>query len=98
VAATGDEPDVAVLLVDVVLGYVAHPDPAGSLASAVLEARARASAVGRTITVVAHVVGTDDDPQGLSKQEAKLREAGVSVHPTNRRAAEAARDLVTPEP
>jgi len=48
----------------------------------------------RTIEVVAHVVGTDEDPQGLAGQEAKLRRAGARVCPTNRLAAELARDLV----
>src|SRR5205814_1011997 len=38
-------------------------------------------------------VGTDQDPQGLAEQEGKLREAGAHVCPTNRLAAELARDL-----
>jgi len=93
VAQAGDEADVRVLLLDVILGDGAHPDPAGALAAAVREARGRARRARRTLEVVAHVVGTDEDPQGLAEQEGKLREAGVHVCPTNRLAAELARDL-----
>jgi hypothetical protein len=42
---------------------------------------------------VVHVVGTDEDPQGLADQEGKLRKAGARVCPTSRLAAELARDL-----
>jgi hypothetical protein len=74
-----DDPAVAVLLLDVVLGYGAHRDPAGEAAQAIKAARARAEAAGRYLPVVAFVCGTEDDPQRLSVQEAKLREAGVLV-------------------
>jgi len=94
VARAGDDTDVGVLLVDVILGDGAHPDPSGALAAAIREARARARRGRRTIEVVAHVVGTDEDPQGLADQEGKLRAAGALVCPTNRLAAELVRDLV----
>jgi hypothetical protein len=93
VARAGDDPGVAAVVVDVILGDGAHPDPAGALAVAIDEARARARRARRTIDVVAHVVGTDEDPQGLARQEDTLRRAGARVQPTNRLAAEAARDL-----
>jgi succinyl-CoA synthetase alpha subunit len=92
-ARAGDRPDVGVLLVDVILGDGAHADPAGAVAAAVREARARARRRRRTLDVVAHVVGTDEDPQGLGDQEAKLRAVGTHVCPTNRLAAEVARTL-----
>jgi FdrA protein len=82
-----------VVLADVILGDGAHPEPAGALAAAVGEARARAPRARRTLEVVAHVVGTDADPQGLAAQEEKLRKAGARVCQTNRLAAEFARDL-----
>jgi FdrA protein len=92
VARAGSDRRVGAVLVDVILGDGAHPDPAGALAVAIGEARARRGR--RTLEVVAHVVGTDEDPQGLADQEAKLRQAGAHVCPTNRLAAELARDLV----
>ncbi len=91
VRAAGADGGVAVILADVVLGWGAHPDPAGELARA--GADARAAARGRPLHLVAHVVGTDEDPQRLGEQEAQLRAAGVLVCATNRIAAELARRL-----
>lgn len=87
VREAGRAPDVGVLLLDLVLGRGAHPDPAGPLAAAVREARAAARAAGRRLTVVASVVGTAGDPQGLGGQVARLREAGVEVLSSNAQAA-----------
>jgi FdrA protein len=88
------DPRVAVLVLDVILGHGSHPDPAGACVPAIRQAVARASADGRQLTVLAHVVGTDRDPQGLSQQEATLRSAGVHVLGTNYHATVAARLLV----
>jgi FdrA protein len=87
----GDDPDVSVVLLDLVLGDCAHPDPAGALRPALNEARARRR--GRALAVVTHVVGTDQDPQGLEKQEQALRDLGAIVCASNRIAAETARAL-----
>ena len=84
VAAAAADPAVGVILVDVVLGYGAHADPAGVLLSAKCDK-----------TVIASVTGTDDDPQVRSRQVAKLREAGVLVAPSNAQAAELAAALVS---
>jgi FdrA protein len=89
VARAAAELTAGVVLVDVILGDGAHPDPAGALAAAVQQARRRRPA----LEVVTHVVGTDEDPQGLADQEAKLKKAGARVCPTSRLAAELARDL-----
>jgi FdrA protein len=90
IVEAGADPRVAVLLLDVILGRAAHPDPAGATSPAIRDAVARANAEGRQLTVVAHVVGTDRDPQGLSRQEAALRSAGVHVLGSNYHAAVAA--------
>jgi len=87
VAAAADDPSVAVLLVDLVLGYGAHPDPASSLAQAAGVARARAAAHGRDLVVIASVTGTDLDPQVAERQRRALEAAGVLVAPTNADAA-----------
>jgi FdrA protein len=78
-----DDPEVAVILLDVVLGYSAHPDPAGELAPAIAQARARATEAGRHLEVVAVVVGTDDDPQDLSAQVQQLEAAGAQIETSN---------------
>jgi FdrA protein len=91
IVAAGDDGSVSVLLLDVVLGDCAHPNPVEALRPALAEARARRR--GRDLAIVAHVVGTDQDPQGLERQEEELRKLGVVVCPSNRIAAETARAL-----
>jgi FdrA protein len=81
------DPVVAVLLLDVVLGYGSHPDPAGSLAEAIEQAKAKAREDGRYLAVVASVCGTEGDPQDLLGQEKALRDAGVVVLPSNAQAS-----------
>ncbi|MHB8731225.1 MAG: acyl-CoA synthetase FdrA [bacterium] len=81
------DPEVAVLLLDVVLGFGVHPDPAGALGRVIAEARAAAQAAGRGLAVVASVCGTDDDPQRRTRQVAQLESAGVLVEESNARAA-----------
>jgi FdrA protein len=83
IATAAADPAVGVILVDVVLGFGAHPDPAGVL----LQVKS-----GKTI--VASVTGTDADPQVRSRQVAKLRGAGVLVAPSNAQAAASAASLV----
>jgi FdrA protein len=83
-------PEVAVLLLDVMLGHGAAADPAGDLADALRSARAGARAHGRGLAVVATVVGTARDPQGLAAQIGTLEAAGAWVLPSNAQAARAA--------
>ncbi len=83
----GRDPAVGVILVDLVLGRAAHPDPATPLAAAIRDARAAAAGDRRTLAVVASVVGTDGDPQGLRRQAAALEAAGCEVLPSNAQAA-----------
>lgn len=89
----GADPAVAVLLIDVVLGYGAHPDPAGLLAPV-----ARAIMAGEGPQVVAYVLGTDGDPQGLDDQRRQLRGAGCIVPATAARASLAAAALALRQP
>ena len=81
------DPKVAVIMLDVVLGYGAHPDPASELGEAVEEAKKLAHAQGRELTFVASVTGTDADPQCLSRTVATLEQAGVIVCNSNSAAA-----------
>jgi succinyl-CoA synthetase alpha subunit len=93
ILAAADEPGVGVLLLDLVLGDGAHPDPAGALDPVLAEAHDRARRRAAELTVVAHVVGTEADPQDARRQEATLRARGVIVCPSNRAAALTARAL-----
>ena len=75
--------EVAVILLDVVLGFGAHPDPAGELAPAIAKARKTAEDGGRYLEVVAVVSGTDEDPQGMTTQIKMLEESGAIVETSN---------------
>jgi hypothetical protein len=90
-----DDPEVAVILLDVVIGYGSHADPAGALAETIRVAKARVAEQGRYLAVVAHVCGTERDPQGLERQENILRQAGTLVLPTNAQAARLAAAIVS---
>jgi FdrA protein len=92
IAGEASDTEVAVILIDVVLGHGAHPDPAGALAPACAEA------AGRGPRVVAYVLGTEADPQRLSSQLETLEQAGCLVAPTGARAALMAAAIVTRDP
>jgi FdrA protein len=84
VACALADPQVTVLLFDVVLGYGSHENPAGVLAGALK---------GSDKIAVASITGTDGDPQGRSRQAAILKAAGIIVAPSNAHAAEFAASL-----
>ena len=71
------DPAVRVVLLDVVIGWGAHADPAAELAPAIVRAKAMARQRGRHLAVVGFVCGTEADPQVLTRQEAALRTAGM---------------------
>ena len=69
------DPNVGLILLDVVLGEGAHPDPASELAPVIKEV------IGNSgLEVVAIVIGTEDDPQNLNAQVERLTEAGAVVY------------------
>ena len=86
------DPTVAVVLLDVVIGDGAHPDPAGVLAPVA------AQVVESGAAVVAYVLGTEQDPQGFEHQRDVMRQAGCIVADTGARAALAAAALVNRDP
>ncbi len=84
------DPATGVILLDLVLGHGAEPDPAAVLAPAVTAARAE-----RAIPVIVSLVGTDLDPQGLHAQRDALVAAGAEVHLSNAGATRRALDLLS---
>jgi len=80
IASEARDAECGVLLLDLVLGHGAHPDPAGDLAEAI---RAAKAAAGRDLPVVVSLVGTDSDPQDRAAAEAALADAGASVFLSN---------------
>jgi FdrA protein len=90
----GSRADVAVVLIDVVLGHGSHPDPAGELAPVCEEIRAG----GAGPAVVAYVLGTDADPQGFAGQVTRMVAAGCVVTATAARASLAAAAIALRRP
>jgi FdrA protein len=84
-ARAAADPETAVLLLDVVLGHGAEPDPAALLAPALSGVRP---------PVVVAVVGTAADPQGLDRQVRALADAGAEVHLSNAGATRRAVEIV----
>ena len=72
------DPKVGVLLLDMVIGYGAHADPAGLVAPLVKKTKK---------LVIASVTGTEQDPQVYSRQVRVLEDAGVVVAESNAQAA-----------
>ncbi|MBV9314222.1 MAG: protein FdrA [Pseudonocardia sp.] len=89
-AEHGADPAVAAIILDVVLGYGAHPDPASELAP--LCAEIIATGGPRVIT---YLLGTDQDPQGYATQRRAFEAAGCLVTETAARASLAAAALAT---
>jgi FdrA protein len=81
------DPETEVVLFDVILGYGASADPAGPLIAAIHPA-------GDGPAYVAHVCGTEADPQNRAEVVARLHGAGVSVVPTNAAGARLAVETV----
>jgi len=80
-AAAAQDPATSVILLDVVLGHGAHPDPAAELSPAIALARAR------KIAVVVTLIGAASDPQHLTQQASILQAAGAHVFASNAQAA-----------
>jgi FdrA protein len=83
-ARHASDPAVAVILLDLVLGYGAAPDPAREFVDVIARARRERP----DLTVLVSVCGTPRDPQDLEDQRARLLRAGAAV---TRSAAGAAR-------
>ena len=81
-------PDIAVVLLDLVIGYGAHADPASHLAGVVNKRAANAP------VLIASVTGTELDPQVRSAQIKRLESAGIIVAPSNEQACELALSVI----
>jgi len=75
-------------MLDVILGWGIHPDPAGHLV------RALKDRSGARPAIVASVIGTEADPQVRSSQVRKLTDAGIILASSNANATEIALQCV----
>jgi len=90
-----DDPQTALVLLDIVLGFCAHPDPASLYAPAIEAARQQAIAAGRSLPIIVALCGTEGDPQRFSRQCQQLEAAGALVYESNVAATLAAITLLT---
>jgi len=81
------DPETAVILLDVVLGYGSHPDPGAELSPVIRQA-------SRKVSVVCSITGTNQDPQNRSRVEAALRKSGAIVMPSNAAAGKLAGQII----
>ena len=93
-ARAAQDPETAVILLDIVLGFCAHPNPAAAHVPAISQARATAAAAGRSLPVIISLCGAAGDPQRLSMQRKALEAAGALVYESNVAAARAAASFV----
>ncbi|MEA4907639.1 MAG: acyl-CoA synthetase FdrA [Chloroflexi bacterium] len=87
IAQEAEDAETAVILLDVVLGYGSHADPAAELGPAVRAARASLDKAGRSVAFIGSVCGTDADFQQRTKQCRQLAEAGIVLMDSNAQAA-----------
>jgi len=88
IAATTGDSSIGVVLIDVVLGYGSHADPASELAPVIEEA------VAGGLAFVVSLCGAEGDPQGRDGQAVTLNEAGAAVFMSNAAAAAHAHELM----
>lgn len=91
----GNDPQTAVILLDVVLGYGSHDNPAAELVTPIRAVKANAERNGRYLSIVASIVGTSLDHQDYHKQYKILEEVGVIIMPSNAQAARLAALIAT---
>lgn len=81
------DPEVAILMIDIILGFNASMDPAGELVEAIKTATQTVAQRGGKLTVVASVTGTKEDPQNSDQQISQLEQIGATVFRSNAQAA-----------
>lgn len=90
----GNDEEIAVVLMDFVLGYGSHEDPIGEMIPTIIEAKKKMLEKGKYLSVVGSICGTDHDPQNLSVSKERLQDAGVIVMPSNTQAVRLAAKIL----
>lgn len=78
--------EVAIILMDFVIGYGCHVDPAGEMLPEIINSKSNMKNKGKYLCIVGYICGTDADPQNYNDQKEKLEQAGVIVMPSNAQA------------
>lgn len=83
----GSDSNVVVILLDILLGYGAHIDPAGVIEDTLRLIKEKAEKDQRHLSIIVSVCGTRKDPQNLYTQLEKLKKIGCIIMPSNAQAA-----------
>ncbi len=89
-----EDPEVALLLLDIVLGYGSHEDPVGAILKSLSQAKEKAEERGGYLSIIASITGTEGDFQNLGDQKRKLESIGCVVMPSNFQAARLALRII----
>lgn len=81
-----EDEEVAIILMDFVIGYGSHVDPAGEMLPGIIDAKKNMESKGKYLSVVGYICGTEADPQNYGEQKEKLEKAGVIIMPSNAQA------------
>jgi len=92
ILAESVDPEVAILLLDFILGTNAATDPVGDIVGAIVEGRHKRPKEAGDLMVVASICGTEGDRQNISRQSKALNDAGVQVFWSNARATDYCRE------
>jgi FdrA protein len=79
-----EDKDVAVILLDVVLGYGSNLQPANELVPSIRKAKE----ISKNLQFICSITGTDKDPQNFNLVKSALEKEGVIVMPSNVAAAQ----------
>lgn len=90
------DPEVAVIVLDFVLGYGSYEDPVGVMLPAIEAAKKQAEEIGRHLEILGYVLGTELelDVQNSQKQIKKLMDAGVTISSSSQNTGLLAREFV----
>lgn len=81
------DPEVGVILFDLLFGHGVHKDPVGAIEEALKGIQEIQEKENRHICLIAALCGTDRDPQGIADQQRRLEAYGVKIMPSNAKAA-----------
>lgn len=81
-----NDDETSVILIDIVLGYGTHDDMVGALTPAIREAKKLAKEKGKPLYFISSVVGTKNDIQDYDKAVDSLKQEGVLVEESNKKA------------
>lgn len=91
------DPEVGVIVIDMILGYGSHRDPVEVTLPAIREAKRIAAEEGRHLEILAFVLGTELDPQDMDSQVEKLMNEGVTIASSSENTGLLARGFVAKE-